>query len=82
MEVNNTFFIDDERQCVLYAIQNYDFLIGFCLDKCSIDPDSRVSTHPYFLDTRSTQPSLATLTTLYVERTHHCWKEAEVAIFT
>jgi len=37
-----------------------------------------VSTHPYFLDTRSTKPALATLTTLYVERTHHCWKEPEV----
>lgn len=48
------------------------------LDKCSIDADRTVSTHPYFLDTRETTATLASLCTLYVERTHHCWKEPEV----
>ena len=32
----------------------------------------------YFLDTRSDPPALATLCTLYVSRTFHCWKEPEI----
>ena len=62
--------------CYTYMKRKYT-LISFS-DKCSIEADTRVSTHPYFLDTRGTPPALATLSTLYVERCHHCWKEPEV----
>jgi len=61
-----------------------DALIGFpdvllpLLDKCSIDVPMNVCTHTYFMDTRSTPAALATLCSLYVHRTYHCWKEPEV----
>jgi len=60
------------------ALVNFPDVLLPLLDKCSIEADTRVSTHPYFLDTRGTPPALATLSTLYVERCHHCWKEPEV----
>jgi len=60
------------------ALINFPDVLVPLLDKCSIDADSSVSTHPYFMDTRATPPALATLSVLYVERTHHCWKEPEV----
>jgi len=60
------------------ALINFPDVLLPLLDKCSIEPDSRVAVHPYFLDSRNTPAALLTLSTLYVERTHHCWKEPEV----
>ncbi|GFR82753.1 transcription factor 25 [Elysia marginata] len=50
------------------------------LDQCSVQPDKRVSSHPFFnskelLDMNS---ELGRLVTLYVKRCESCWKEMEV----
>lgn len=50
------------------------------LDQCCVQPDKRVSTHPFFnskelLDMSS---ELDRLVTLYVKRCESCWKEMEV----
>lgn len=48
------------------------------LDKCSIEAPGGLMGEQYFLDSRGESPALATLCTLYVCRTFHCWKEPEV----
>lgn len=50
------------------------------LDKCSVQTDSRVQGHDYFNSkaASTTPPSLEKLQDLFVNRTYHVWKEAEV----
>jgi len=48
------------------------------LDKCSIEPHPGLMGEHYFLDSRGESPALATLCSLYVCRTFHCWKEPEI----
>nr|CAG4648156.1 EOG090X0BCY [Moina brachiata]SVE93198.1 EOG090X0BCY [Moina brachiata] len=50
------------------------------LDKCSIQADSRVTTHEYFSPRTpaSLPPSLNNLIQLYVGRSYHIWKDAEL----
>ena len=48
------------------------------LDKCSIEPHPGLMGEQYFLDSRGESPALATLCSLYVCRTFHCWKEPEI----
>ena len=48
------------------------------LDKCGIEPHSGLMGEQYFLDSRGESPALATLCSLYVCRTFHCWKEPEI----
>jgi hypothetical protein len=48
------------------------------LDKCSIEPHPGLMAEQYFLDSRGESPALATLCTLYVCRSFHCWKEPEL----
>lgn len=48
------------------------------LDKCSIEPHAGLMGEKYFLDSRGESSSLATLCSLYVCRTFHCWKEPEI----
>lgn len=50
------------------------------LEKCAIQPDSRVQTHPFFAGhtPRTTSNSLQQLVSLYVERSYHVWKESEL----
>lgn len=47
------------------------------LDKCSVQPDSRVSTHPFFTTKAmmSQSSSLNQLIQLYICRNYHMWKE-------
>ncbi|XP_069701735.1 ribosome quality control complex subunit TCF25 [Periplaneta americana] len=47
------------------------------LDKCSVQPDSRVSSHPFFTTRAimSQSPALSQLIQLYVYRNYHMWKE-------
>ncbi|KRT86721.1 hypothetical protein AMK59_2026 [Oryctes borbonicus] len=46
------------------------------LEKCSVQPDSRVSTHFYFESKQS--PALTQLILLYINRNYHIWKENEL----
>ncbi|NXM67213.1 TCF25 factor, partial [Serilophus lunatus] len=50
------------------------------LDHCSVQPDARVASHPFFgLNAQVSQsPALNQLTSLYVGRTHALWKEPAV----
>ncbi|NXR62397.1 TCF25 factor, partial [Rhadina sibilatrix] len=50
------------------------------LDHCSVQPDARVASHPFFgLNAQISQsPALNQLTSLYVGRTHALWKEPAV----
>ncbi|KAM6253065.1 ribosome quality control complex subunit TCF25 isoform 2-T3 [Porphyrio hochstetteri] len=50
------------------------------LDRCSVQPDARVSSHPFFgLSAQLSQPpALNQLTSLYVGRTHSLWKDPAV----
>nr|CAG4646493.1 EOG090X0BCY [Macrothrix elegans] len=50
------------------------------LDKCSIQADTRVTTHEYFSPIKpvSVLPSLNNLMQLYVGRSFHIWKDAEL----
>nr|CAG4641952.1 EOG090X0BCY [Eurycercus lamellatus] len=48
------------------------------LDKCSIQADGRVTKHPYFSLTLSNPPSLNNLIQLYVGRSFHIWKDADL----
>lgn len=47
------------------------------LDKCSVQPDSRVSSHPFFTvkAVMSQSPALSQLIQLYVCRNYYMWKE-------
>uniref|UniRef100_A0A663MV50 Transcription factor 25 n=1 Tax=Athene cunicularia TaxID=194338 RepID=A0A663MV50_ATHCN len=50
------------------------------LDRCSVQPDARVASHPFFgLNAQISQPpALNQLTSLYVGRTHSLWKDPAV----
>ncbi|NXP44744.1 TCF25 factor, partial [Heliornis fulica] len=50
------------------------------LDRCSVQPDARVASHPFFgLNAQISQPpALNQLTALYVGRAHPLWKDAAV----
>ncbi|NXH57624.1 TCF25 factor, partial [Rhabdornis inornatus] len=50
------------------------------LDRCSVQPDARVASHPFFgLNAQISQsPALNQLTSLYVGRTHALWKDPAV----
>ncbi|NXT79183.1 TCF25 factor, partial [Zapornia atra] len=50
------------------------------LDGCSVQPDARVASHPFFgLKAQLSQPpALNQLTSLYVGRTHSLWKDPAV----
>ncbi|KAI5701460.1 hypothetical protein M8J75_009781 [Diaphorina citri] len=50
------------------------------LEKCAIQPDSRVQTHAFFAahSPKTTSNSLQQLVSLYVERSYHVWKESEL----
>jgi len=60
------------------ALLSFPSVLLPLLDKCSIEPHKSVMACQYFLDSRSDTPALATLCTLYVARTYHCWKEPEI----
>lgn len=49
------------------------------LEKCGVQPDARVSGHSFFALAQNNQSSALTqLTTLYVARCYHVWKESEL----
>ncbi|KFO91857.1 Transcription factor 25, partial [Buceros rhinoceros silvestris] len=50
------------------------------LDRCSVQPDARVASHPFFgLNAQISQPpALNQLTSLYVGRTYSLWKDLGV----
>ena len=60
------------------ALLSFPSVLLGLLDKCSIEPDPSVMGCQYFLDTRSDPPALSTLSSLYVSRCFHCWKEPEL----
>nr|XP_022911646.1 transcription factor 25-like [Onthophagus taurus] len=46
------------------------------LEKCSVQPDNRVSNHAFFDSKQS--PVLTQLVLLYVNRSYHIWKESDL----
>nr|CAG4643427.1 EOG090X0BCY [Ilyocryptus agilis] len=48
------------------------------LDKCSIQADGRVTKHEYFSPKANDPPSLNNLIQLYVGRSFHIWKDADL----
>jgi len=70
--------MEDADQRLQTALIAFPSVLLPLLDKCSIEPDSHVMASPFFLDSRGDPPALNTLTTLYVQRAYHCWKEPQV----
>jgi len=60
------------------ALLSFPSVLLPLLDKCSIEPDPSLQACSFFLDSRSDPAALSALTTLYVTRTFHCWKEPEL----
>ena len=60
------------------ALLSFPSVLLSLLDKCSIEPDPSVMSCQYFLDTRADPAALSTLSSLYVSRCFHCWKEPEL----
>ena len=60
------------------ALLSFPSVLLPLLDKCSIEPDPSVQGCSFFLDCRSDPAALSALTTLYVTRNFHCWKEPEL----
>lgn len=49
------------------------------LEKCAVQIDNRVATHPFFAVNEKKQPeSLNTLILLYVKRSFHIWKDSDL----
>lgn len=50
------------------------------LEQCSVQIDSRVSSHPFFakLNEKDTPSSLGQLVLLYVSRNYHLWKDSDL----
>ncbi|RZF32605.1 hypothetical protein LSTR_LSTR011052 [Laodelphax striatellus] len=49
------------------------------LEKCSVQPDSRVASHSFFIEaTASQSEALTQLTSLYIARCYPIWKESEL----
>ena len=48
------------------------------LETSYVEKGDSVPNYSNFQDTRTDPPALATLVSLYVARTYHCWKEPEL----
>ncbi|NXH16011.1 TCF25 factor, partial [Bucco capensis] len=67
-------------QLLQLALLMFPAVLMPLLDQCSVQPDARVTSHPFFgLSAQVTQPpALTQLTSLYVGRTHCLWKDPAV----
>ncbi|XP_010187732.1 PREDICTED: transcription factor 25, partial [Mesitornis unicolor] len=67
-------------QLIQLALIMFPSVLMPLLDHCSVQPDARVASHPFFgLNAQISQPpALNQLTALYVGRTHALWKDAAV----
>uniref|UniRef100_A0A803VYF4 Transcription factor 25 n=1 Tax=Ficedula albicollis TaxID=59894 RepID=A0A803VYF4_FICAL len=67
-------------QLVQLALIMFPSVLMPLLDHCSVQPDARVASHPFFgLNAQISQsPALNQLTSLYVGRTHALWKDPAV----
>ena len=70
--------LEEADRLLQEALLSFPSVLLPLLDKCSIEPDPSVQACSFFLDCRSDPPALTALTTLYVTRTFHCWKEPEL----
>ncbi|XP_076272258.1 nuclear localized protein 1 [Rhynchophorus ferrugineus] len=68
---------DDLLQDALLMFPN---VLKPLLEQCSVQIDSRVSTHEFFnsLNEKNTPPSLNQLVQLYVNRNYHIWKDGDL----
>ncbi|XP_045462875.1 transcription factor 25 [Harmonia axyridis] len=48
------------------------------LEKCSIQPDSRVAGHDFFSRENKDPPNLQQLISLYINRSFHIWKDSDL----
>ncbi|XP_015495856.1 transcription factor 25 isoform X1 [Parus major] len=67
-------------QLIQLALIMFPSVLMPLLDHCSVQPDARVASHPFFgLNAQISQsPALNQLTSLYVGRTHALWKDPAV----
>ncbi|NWQ62401.1 TCF25 factor, partial [Neopipo cinnamomea] len=67
-------------QLIQLALIMFPSVLMPLLDHCSVQPDARVASHPFFgLSAQISQsPALNQLTSLYVGRTHTLWKDPAV----
>jgi len=75
---NNQELLQEADNLLQSALLSFPSVLLSLLDKCSIEPDPSVMGCQYFLDTRSDPAALAALSSLYVSRCYHCWKEPEI----
>jgi hypothetical protein len=62
-----------------YALLMFPSILRPLMDKCGIQGDTRISTHIFFNNPRSSNSrALDLLCDLYVWRTHHVWKDARL----
>ncbi|XP_050301133.1 transcription factor 25 [Anthonomus grandis grandis] len=76
------FYVNDIERADYYlqeALLMFPSLLMELLDKCSIRIDSRVSSHSFFTEPTEKNPTaLNQLVKLYVNRTFHVWKDADI----
>ncbi|XP_074645332.1 ribosome quality control complex subunit TCF25-like [Tubulanus polymorphus] len=72
----------DSTELADEMLQNALLMFPSCLlpllDKCSINPDARVSAHEYFSIHNKQPPGLTHLINLFIDRCWPCWKIPEV----
>ncbi|XP_041878762.1 transcription factor 25 [Corvus kubaryi] len=71
---------DRAARLIQLALIMFPSVLMPLLDHCSVQPDARVTSHPFFgLNAQISQsPALNQLTSLYVGRTHALWKDPAV----
>ena len=64
----------DADTALQYALTMFPSALLPLLDKCSIEADPRAATHSFFLEGHGSK-GLEVLVRLYVQRSHHIWKD-------
>ena len=64
----------DADTALQYALTMFPSALLPLLDKCSIEADPRAATHSFFLEGHGSK-GLEVLVGLYVQRSHHIWKD-------
>ena len=66
--------LKDADTALQYALTMFPSALLPLLDKCSIEADPRAATHSFFLEGHGFK-GLEVLVGLYVQRSHHIWKD-------
>ena len=66
--------LKDADTALQYALTMFPSALLPLLDKCSIEADPRAATHSFFLEGHGSK-GLEVLVGLYVQRSHHIWKD-------